>query len=81
MTGNVAFATVECMTNYSSLAGAANGSQLGTRKGNSDGAVAGCLRKYDCSPRDAFIKRLELAESDWPAYRDAYVTSFAKAAK
>ncbi len=54
---------------------------IGTRKGNVDGMVAGSLGRFDRSARDAFIKRIELAESDWPAYRDAYITAYSKAAK
>ncbi len=47
-----------------------------TGLGTIDGMVAACLRPHDCDPRGAFIRRDDLAESDWPAYRDTFMAAF-----
>ena len=55
------------------------GRSIGARRGTTDGEVAGILDNIR-GARDAFIRRLDLPESEWPAYRDAYDAAY-RAAK
>jgi hypothetical protein len=44
---------------------------IGAREGNIDGMTDGMNRNMRGS-RGSFMRRRDLAEGDWPAYRDAY---------
>lgn len=51
---------------------------LARKQGMMDGIVDALLKPFDCDARVAFIRRMDLEESEWDAYRDAYNDSFDK---
>ena len=52
-----------------------------TRAGEVDGLLAAVRDRHDYDPRGRFIRRAELAEAAWVAYRDAYRAAFERAVR